>query len=173
MGRKTILSRAAGAALFLFVGILSIGALSIGTGAARPAPPPAPLWHKACDKAAPGHPCWVEQFAVAMPNKVVVAHVRFALQLSGKAGIIVVAPLGVELIPGLQLILDGGKPITLPYEHCSAQGCDASAVLDHDAVEKFERGKTLTVRYTIAGAKTADIPIRLEGLTKALKSLSG
>lgn len=162
MERKAISFRVAGATLFLFV----------GTAAALAARPPAPLWHKACDKAAPGHPCWVEQFAIAMPNKVVVAHVRFDRQQGGKTGIIVIAPLGVELIPGLQLILDGGKPITLPYERCSARGCDASAVLDRAAVAKFERGKTLTVRYTIAGTKTADIPIRLEGLTKALKSLS-
>ena len=163
MERKVIFFRAAGAALFLF----------IGTVAALAARPPSPLWHKACNKTAPGHRCWVEQFAIAMPSKVVVAHVRFDRQQGDKTGIIVVAPLGVALIPGLQLILDGGKPITLPYERCSAQGCDASAVLDRAAVEKFERGKTLTVRYTIAGTKTANIPIRLEGLTKALKSLSG
>lgn len=163
MERKTILSRAASVALFLFT----------GTAAALAASPHAPLWHKACDKAAPEHHCWVEQFAVAMPNKVVVAHVRFDRQQGDKTGIIIIAPLGVALIPGLQLVLDGGKPITLPYERCSARGCDASAVLDRAAVEKFERGKVLTVRYTIADAKAANIPIRLKGLTKALKSLSG
>lgn len=162
MERKTILSRAASVALFLFT----------GTAAALAASPHAPLWHKACDKAAPEHHCWVEQFAVAMPNKVVVAHVRFDRQQGDKTGIIIIAPLGVALIPGLQLVLDGGKPITLPYERCSARGCDASAVLDRAAVEKFERGKVLTVRYTIADAKTANIPIRLKGFTKALKSLS-
>jgi invasion protein IalB len=159
---KVISFRAAGAAVFL---------LACAT-AALAASPPASLWHQACDEAAAGHPCWVEQFAVAMPNKVVVAHVRFGLQQAGKTGIIAIAPLGVALIPGLQLILDGGRPITLPYERCSAQGCEASAVLDRDAVEKFKRGKTLTLRYTVAGAKTADIPIRLEGLTKALQSLA-
>lgn len=162
MERKTILSRAASVALFLFT----------GTAATLAASPHAPLWHKACDKAAPEHHCWVEQFAVAMPNKVVVAHVRFDRQQGDKTGIIIIAPLGVALIPGLQLVLDGGKPITLPYERCSARGCDASAVLDRAAVEKFERGKVLTVRYTIADAKTANIPIRLKGFTKALKSLS-
>jgi len=34
------------------------------------------------------------------------------------------APLGVIL--GLQLILDGGKPITLLYQRCSARRCNAS-----------------------------------------------
>jgi hypothetical protein len=103
---KAIPFRAAGAALFLFA----------RTAAALAGSPHAPLEHKACDKTTPGHPCWVEPFAVAVPNKVVVAHVHF---------------------------------------------------------DRQQDGKTLTVRYTIANAKTADIPIRLEGLTKALKSLSG
>jgi hypothetical protein len=103
---KAIPFRAACAALFLLA----------GTAAALAGNPHAPLGHKACDKAAPGHPCWVEPFAVAVPNKVVMAHVRF---------------------------------------------------------DRQQGGKTLTVRYTIANAKTADIPLRLEGLTKALKSFSG
>lgn len=137
--------------------------------AARAAAPPDPLWHQAC--AAGGHPCWVEQFALAMPNKVVVAHVRFDHQQGDQTGIIVWAPLGVALAPGVQLTLDGGKPITLPYERCSAEGCDASAVLDRAAVEKFKRGRTLMVRYTIEANRVANVPIRLDGLTKALDSL--
>lgn len=160
---KTILLRAASATFVCLAGTAAAHAAS---------PPTAPLWHKTCDEAAPGHPCWVEQFAVAMPKKLVVGHVRFVLQQGDKTGVIVFAPMGVALMPGLQLILDGGKPITLPYERCSDGGCEASAVLDRDAVQKFEQGKTLTVRYTLAGAKTADIPMRLDGLTKALKSLS-
>jgi hypothetical protein len=39
------------------------------------------------------------------------------------------------------------------------------------AVEKFERGKTLTVRYIVVGVNTAGTPIRLKGLTEALKFL--
>lgn len=169
MQGKPILSRLAGAASILLAGSSAAPAADSSVSLV---PIPPQFWQKQCDQTAAEHPCWVEQFAIAMPNKVVVAHIRFDLQQGGKTGIIVFAPLGVALIPGLQLILDGGKPITLPYERCSAEGCDASAVLDQDAVDKFEAGKTLTVRYTIADAKTTDIPIRLEGLTAALGTLS-
>ena len=37
--------------------------------------------------------------------------------------------------------------------------------------EQFTKGKVLTVRYTPSGKGGADIPIRLEGLTDALKFL--
>lgn len=159
MRHHTLLPRLACAAGFL------LAALPAGRAAA----PSDPLWHKGC--ATGGHPCWVEQFALAMPKKIIVAHVRFDHQQGDQTGIIVWAPLGVALAPGLQLTLDGGKPITLPYERCSAEGCDASAVLDQAAVEKFKRGKTLVVRYIVEGNRAADIPIRLEGLTRALDSL--
>jgi len=39
------------------------------------------------------------------------------------------------------------------------------------AVETFERSKALTVCYIIVRVKTADTPIRLKGLTEALKFL--
>lgn len=172
MQRKTILSRLAGAAGILLAAGPAAPAADSSVSLVPLPPPPPLLWQKQCDQTAAEHPCWVEQFAIAMPNKVVVAHVRFDIQQGGKTGIIVFAPLGVALIPGLQLILDGGKPIALPYERCSAEGCDASAVLDQEAVEKFEQGKILTVRYAVADAKTTDIPIRLEGLTAALGFLS-
>lgn len=107
-----------------------------------------------------------------MPKKIVMAHVRFDIQQGDKTDIIVVAPLGVALTPGLQLILDSGRPITLPYERCSTEGCEASAVLDLKAVKEFESGTTLTVRCTVADNKTAGIPIQLKGLAAALKSLA-
>ena len=164
MRYKAFLLRLIGAAILVPV-IIPTAAVPATAAAA----PTNPLWHEAC--AAGGHPCWVEQFALAMPNKVVVAHVRFDHQQGDRTGIIVWAPLGVALAPGVQLTLDGGKPITLPYERCSADGCDASAVLDQAAVEKFKRGRTLMVRYTIEGNRIANIPIRLDGLTKALDTL--
>jgi Invasion associated locus B (IalB) protein len=107
MQRKTILSRLAGAASILLAGSSAAPAADSSVSLV---PIPPQFWQKQCDQTAAEHPCWVEQFAIAMPNKVVVAHIRFDIQQGGKTGIIVFAPLGVALIPGLQLILDGGKP---------------------------------------------------------------
>lgn len=134
----------------------------------------APLWNKVCNKDAGGQAaCAVEQFALAMPQKSVMAHVRFFL--SGKADQTVItlqAPLGVLLPPGLNLSVDGSKPITLPFERCSGDGCAAVAVLDKAALAKFTGGKILTVSYTVAEKKSMDIPFKLDGLASALQSLS-
>lgn len=132
----------------------------------------APVWHKSCpggDTAA----CFIEQFAVAQPQNVAVLHV--GIDLPGgdsKARMVLTAPLGVLLPAGLSLSVDGAKPILLPFERCASGGCDATALLDRQALEKFEKGKILTVRYVLSDTASADIPIRLEGLADAIRSLS-
>ncbi|HTH17334.1 MAG TPA: invasion associated locus B family protein [Magnetospirillum sp.] len=151
--------------------LLLAAALSVFTvPAAMAADTAGPLWQKTC--AQKDGACWVEQFAISMPNKVVALHVRFDLQPGGAARMIATAPLGVALQPGLRLILDGSTPIVLPFERCTPQGCHASAMLDKAAIEKFVKGTTLIVRYVVSEKTSADIPIRLEGLKDALKSLS-
>jgi invasion protein IalB len=60
----------------------------------------------------------------------------------------------------------------LPFELCTHEGCEASAILDQSALEKFLRGKMLTVRYASPGSATANIPIRLQGLADAMAQLS-
>lgn len=139
--------------------------------AAETAPP---LWNKTCGKDQNDKPsCVVEQFALAMPQKAIVLRVRFALMdRKDQTSMTLTAPLGTLLTSGLTLSIDGSKPIALPYERCVATGCDASAVLEKTALEKFEKGKTLIVRYAAANQGAVDIPIRLEGLTNALTSLS-
>jgi invasion protein IalB len=141
--------------------------------AALAADGPAPLWHKSCPQTPDNLPCFVEQFAIAQPKNVPVLHIRFDLGGGdGKARMVVTTPLGIQLRPGLQLAVDGAKPIVLPFERCLGAGCDASAALDKAALEKFEKGKTLVVRYVVSDTASADIPIRLDGLADALKSLS-
>jgi len=133
-----------------------------------------PLWHKSCGQDADGRLfCAVEQFAVAMPQKTVLLHISFSMAAApNEARMIVTAPLGVLLASGLTLSIDGAKPIALPFERCTEQGCEAAAALDQSALAQFSRGKTLTVRYAVSDAKAADVPIRLQGFTDALKSLA-
>jgi invasion protein IalB len=133
-----------------------------------------PLWHKSCGKGADGQQsCVVEQFAIAMPQKTVLLHISFSTAGSpDQARMMLTAPLGVLLAPGLTLSVDGSKPIVLPFERCTGQGCEASAALDKSALDEFSRGKTLMVRYAVSETKSADVPIRLQGFAVAFKSLS-
>lgn len=157
-----------------FSGLLLLALLLGVAPAGRAADKPEPLWHKRCAPSADGAPaCTVEQFAVAMPQHVVLLHVRFSLVAKGdQARMVVTAPLGVLLPPGLTLSIDGGQAIALPFERCTGQGCEATAMLDESALAKFAGGKTLTVRYAVSETRSEDIPIRLQGFSDALKSLS-
>lgn len=132
------------------------------------------LWHKACGKDGNGHEaCIVEQFAVAMPQNVVAAHIR--LSATGQPDQMLMrltVPLGVLLARGLVLSVDDTKPIDLPFERCTREGCEATAVLDKRALATFTHGTTLTVRYAMTEAAPLDIPIRLQGLADALTQLS-
>jgi len=132
------------------------------------------LWHKACGKDGNGHEaCIVEQFAVAMPQNVVAAHIRFSpTETPDQAGMRLTVPLGVLLARGVTLSVDGSKPIELPYERCTRDGCEASAVLDKTALATFTRGKTLDVRFATSESQSVNIPIRLQGLADAMTQLS-
>ena len=132
-----------------------------------------PFWKKNCgqDETGKSH-CVVEQYAIAMPQKVPVMRVRFGkIGKDDQLGLSLNTPLGVQLIPGLSLSMDGAKPIALPFERCDAQGCIAQAVLDKSAGDKFAKGKTLVVHYVLNEKQPLDVPIRLEGLAEALKGL--
>lgn len=132
------------------------------------------LWHKSCGKDPDGREsCVVEQFAVAMPQKTVLLHISFSITGNqDQARMILTAPLGVPLAGGLTLSLDGAAPIDVPFGRCTANGCEASAMLDKSALAKFSGGKTLMVRYALSDTNSADVPIRLQGFADALKSLS-
>ena len=133
-----------------------------------------PLWNKTCGKDTSGQEiCVVEQFAVAMPQKAVVLRIRFApVENREQMRMMVTAPLGIRLPPGLTLNVDGGQATGLPFERCSGEGCDAVAVLDKSALEMFTHGKTLSVRYVVSEQAGVDIPIKLDGMAAALHSLS-
>ena len=112
--------------------------------------------------------CLAEQIVVAEPGNRPVMRVAFEAQPEGRAKLRVMAPLGISLRPGLDLVVDGAAPIRLPFERCTAAGCEVSAVLDQAALEKFVQGTTLTVGYAPTDTLTASAPIRLAGLAAAL-----
>ena len=96
------------------------------------------MWQKSCD---PQGLCWVEQFAISKPNKLVVLHIRFDAQPGDTARMIVTAPLGVALRPGLTVALDGAAAFDLPFERCGERGCGATAVLDKAALKNSSRAR--------------------------------
>ncbi|TWB44385.1 invasion associated locus B family protein [Nitrospirillum pindoramense] len=146
------------------------GAKSASAGAQKPAGPP---WAKNCAKGAGGDDvCFVEQFAIANPANAIVLHVQIGyMSTDGKPVLAITVPLGTPVQPGLQLTLDGAKPIALPLTLCQAGGCIASANLDQEVLKQFTSGKVLMVRYAKPDKSPMDVPVQLDGLAAALQSL--
>lgn len=162
-------------------------ALSLAATKGRVTPPVSPaadgavtqsnadqLWSKACAKDQNGSDvCYVEQFAIAKPQNVILLHVRIGFMgPEGKPRMILAAPNGVLLPGGLTLTLDQNKPILLPFSTCDANGCMAAVDMDQDALNQFTAGRILMVRYVQGNNSPIDIPVQMANLSNALTNIS-
>jgi invasion protein IalB len=133
------------------------------------------LWGKQCGKSEAGRqqPCVVQQFVIGEPGKKQLLLVQFGY--NGPKNIprlILSAPLGILLPGGITLTIDAKKPLTVPFETCNAGGCLAVIDMDAPALEQFRKGKVLMVRYLVGDRKPLDLPVKLDGLDAALKSIA-
>jgi invasion protein IalB len=170
------------------IGLVGAVALLVDRGAGTPAAaaetkpvaaPSAPQqkgppWAKACGKDGQGTElCFVQQFAIAEPQKLVLLQVRVGyLGPNAVPRLILATPLGVLLPPGVTITLDQEKPLMMPFGSCQQDGCLAIADLDADALKRITGGKVLAVRYMAAENKPIDIPVQLAGLADALKAVA-
>lgn len=155
-------------------------ALATGSAPVFAADPPAktdsappPFWSKRCVTESDAREnCFIEQYAVAMPTNTVLLNILVGfLAPEGKPRLIMTAPLGVLLAPGLVMSIDSGKPVTLPFESCQAGGCRMVADLDQSSLDQFRRGDKMTVRFVTGDRKAIDIPVPLKGFDAAQKQL--
>lgn len=59
----------------------------------------------------------------------------------------VTLPLGVALVPGARIVIDGKETITAPYEVCLPKnGCMADYKADADLIAKLKNGQTLAIQ---------------------------
>ncbi|MEA1676416.1 invasion associated locus B family protein [Nitrospirillum sp. BR 11163] len=170
--------------LLLLLGLLTVGGIMLyqhhkassaksAAATAEAQKPAGPPWAKNCAKDANGGDvCYVEQFAIANPGNTIVLHVQIGyMSADGKPVLVITVPLGTPVQPGLQLTLDGAKPIALPLTLCQQGGCVASANLDQDVLKQFTTGTVLMVRYAKPDKTAMDVPVQLAGLAPALQSL--
>lgn len=131
-------------------------------------------WARQCVAAEAGRTlCYVEQNAASQPGGPALLNVMFAYAgQGGQARMIVTAPLGVLLAPGLAMTVDAAKPVALPYESCRSGGCRAVVDLDKVSLAQIRAGKTMTLRFVVADSKAVEAPVSLQGLDAALQSLA-
>lgn len=101
--------------------------------------------------------------------------VRVALQKSvteDRYGILVFAPLGVMLQPGVVVTIDGQRAITLGYEQCAANPaiCIAQADATQALIDQMKRGGQMTLTISAPQRPSIPLPVSLRGFTRAFDS---
>lgn len=151
------------------------GLVSMSAALAADQPASQALWGKQCGKDPNGKDiCAVQQFISGQPGNTQLLLAQFGYNgPQNKPRLVLSAPLGVALPAGITLGIDGAKPITVPFESCNTGGCLSIIDMDEAALTQFRKGKVLTVHYVVPGAqKPQDLPVKLDGLDAALKSVT-
>ena len=84
----------------------------------------------------------------------------------------ITAPLGVVLPRGIEMRIDGGKPITLPFAYCLSN-CVSSVPMTEEGLALLRRGAAATVKiYSVQKQNEAiERKLSLSGFTKAYGAL--
>lgn len=83
----------------------------------------------------------------------------------------VITPLGVVLIEGLAVSIDGGRAESAPFKICTEQGCLVREPIDEDLVNRLKRGNSAVVSVIAANQGEVKATLSLSGFTKAYNGL--
>ena len=97
--------------------------------------------------------------------------IRVALQRAPDAdryGLIVFAPLGVLVQPGIVVAIDGARTLTLPFDMCVPNPtiCIAQADAPTTLIDQMKRGGQMTFTLT-SPQRAIPLPLSLRGFTRA------
>jgi len=83
----------------------------------------------------------------------------------------VLAPLGVQLAPGLDVEVDGKKQLSMSYINCINQGCLAQKEISKEVENIFRKGESGLLNLTGMQGKKGGLPFSLKGFVKAANKL--
>lgn len=83
-----------------------------------------------------------------------------------------VVPLGTRLAPGMQISIDGGKPIRIPFQVCLRKGCRAALPLKPSLLSSFKNGVTAQVSIIGPRGERIDLDVSLMGFTAASNAIA-
>lgn len=86
---------------------------------------------------------------------------------------VIVVPLGIDLRPGIEMVVDEGEPRRYPFVVCFPDGCQAHINVDEELMGAFKRGLKGIVKFrALPGGQGVKIPFSLKGFTAGLDALS-
>lgn len=85
----------------------------------------------------------------------------------GKASAVVILPLGVLVTEKIDIEIDGSKRHDFNIRFCEAGGCVGLLPLSEKEMDKFSKGKALTVKAVAANGQPVTIEMSLAGFGEA------
>jgi len=83
----------------------------------------------------------------------------------------ILAPLGVQLKPGLQISADDGKPVTFDFQYCDQRGCWIAGEKGDALLAMLKQGKTGAAKMTLVNGRNLTINFSLAGLGMGVAAL--
>jgi len=138
-----------------------------------PAAPPLPQltyspWTKLCFKEQGGQQiCFTGKEGKVESGITVVEAVLLESEGQAKKLLRVVLPLGIQLAPGMRVIVDQGPPISAPYTICLAYGCIADYEASEELIGNMKKGQGLVVQGINNQGETISLALPLNDFGKA------
>ena len=84
----------------------------------------------------------------------------------------IVVPLGIDLRPGIEMVVDNGAPRRYPFVICFQDGCQAHLNVDDALLGVFKQGVKGSIAFrALPGGQAIRVPFSLKGFTAGLNSL--
>ena len=88
-----------------------------------------------------------------------------------KTMMVLTLPLGVSLIPGMEIQIDSGQVMRTPYSVCLANGCRAVFAIESPVIKAMQQGNRMQVTALNTQGKRLELLISLKGFTAAYNSI--
>ena len=111
--------------------------------------------------------CVLVQKMVGKDKKQVLLSAIVSIAKEGGAELVLQVPTGLDLLPGLELAVDGKAAGKAVYRACAPRICEASIPLDKALLNKLAAGKQLSLTMTGMRGKKVKIDMPLASFTEA------
>ncbi|MBX3447151.1 MAG: invasion associated locus B family protein [Parvibaculaceae bacterium] len=82
-----------------------------------------------------------------------------------------ITPLGTVLPVGIKWTIDGGEEFGQQFLYCLPGGCQTEILIDEKRLKALQSGKEMNVEFRLVRQGEVKIPVKLDGITKAIGSL--
>jgi invasion protein IalB len=86
---------------------------------------------------------------------------------TGKAVLVISAPLGLYVPAGISYSIDGAAPQTMPIETCDQTGCFANQPVTGETLNAMLKGQKITVTFSNMSKQSISLPLSLTGFAAA------